>query len=582
MKAAIGTITLFLLLLFSGPLYTQNAWIESLKKSLETATADTSKANALLALSDAYRFSNPDSALLYGQQALLIAEKIKSDSKIFWSIVAVNSALYVLGNYALELDYAYKALPYAKKINTPYTIGFSNGMLSDSYFNLGEYDTSMRYWKVVVKLVEQTLPGELYAVYGNAVHILIAMKLYDSALLYARKSFADLNLNPALKQSGNDGKFARSNIFLTLGDAFSGKKVYDSALFYYKASLPFTYEINMDIRLVDAFNGIAGVYKETNHNDSAIVYAKKAILEKITKSYPLGLLKAANLLAAVYESEQNGDSSLKYLHLAINVKDSLFNRAKTNAFQNILFKEQEKQRSIAAAKQDLQRQYLTYLLIALSLIATIITGSVMRNRNIKRLQNIRNSIADDLHDDIGSALSSINIMSELAKDEPPKALSLLTAIGQSTVTVQENMSDIVWTIKAGNDRFENVLQRMNQFAYEILDAKNIALDFTSDASLAVLCLNMEQRKNLYFFFKEVINNAAKHSCAGIVTVDITQKGRIVEMNIKDNGKGFDTTAAIYGHGMESLKKRTAALHGEVMIVSNNRDGSFVKLKFRSA
>ena len=67
---------------------------------------------------------------------------------------------------------------------------------------------------------------------------------------------------------------------------------------------------------------------------------------------------------------------------------------------------------------------------------------------------MRNSIADDLHDDIGSTLSSISIMNELAKTKSPEALSLLTSIGESTSTIQENMSDIVWTIKAGNDRFE--------------------------------------------------------------------------------------------------------------------------------
>ena len=90
---------------------------------------------------------------------------------------------------------------------------------------------------------------------------------------------------------------------------------------------------------------------------------------------------------------------------------------------------------------------------------------------------MRNSIADDLHDDIGSTLSSISIMSELAKAKSPEALSLLASIGESTITIQENMSDIVWAIKSENDRFENVLQRMNQFASEILDAKNIELGF---------------------------------------------------------------------------------------------------------
>ena len=63
-----------------------------------------------------YRFSYPDSSLVYAQNALSLAEKIHSDKDAFWSIVSINQSLYVLGNYALELDYAFKALPIAKKI----------------------------------------------------------------------------------------------------------------------------------------------------------------------------------------------------------------------------------------------------------------------------------------------------------------------------------------------------------------------------------------------------------------------------------------------------------------------------------
>ena len=186
---------------------------------------------------------------------------------------------------------------------------------------------------------------------------------------------------------------------------------------------------------------------------------------------------------------------------------------------------------------------------------------------------MRNSIADDLHDDIGSALSSISIMSELAKANSPEALSLLTSIGESTTTIQENMSDIVWTIKSRNDHFENVLQRMNQFASEILDAKNIELDFKTDASLAASKLTMEQRKNFYLFFKEAINNAAKYSDAKNVSVCIAQKDHYIEMNISDDGKGFDTSKTFSGNGMSSLKKRAAELNGEYKITSHINEGT---------
>jgi two-component system, NarL family, sensor histidine kinase UhpB len=146
--------------------------------------------------------------------------------------------------------------------------------------------------------------------------------------------------------------------------------------------------------------------------------------------------------------------------------------------------------------------------------------------------------------------------------------------------MQENMSDIVWAIKSGNDRFENVLQRMNQFASEILDAKNIELDFKSDPSLSGSKLTMEQRKNFYLFFKEIINNAAKYSDAKMVSVCISQKDHYAEMNIRDDGKGFDTNKIFNGNGMNTLKKRAAELNAYFKIASQINEGTAVQLKFK--
>lgn len=580
MKASLKYIILFFILLYSSVTYAQNAWLDSVKKVITTQKADTNKVNSLINLSEAYRFSYPDSSLMYAQQALSIAEKSQNDNTTFWSIVAVSGPLYVLGNYTLELDYALKVQALSKKLNTPYTTGYANGMLSDCYYNLGEYDTSLKYWREVVKIAEHTLPGELFSIYGNSSHIFAAMHQYDSALIYAKKGFELIKHDPLFNKENNNSSRAKSHIYTLLGSAFAGKANYDSALFYYRISIPFSDEIQMGLNKMDAYNGVAKVYEEKSSIDSAIWYAKKALDEKIAKTYPIGMLKATELLAAVFESINNADSSLKYLHITLDIKDSLFNREKTMAFQNIMFKEKEKQKDIEAATEKLKRQYITYFLIAFFVIALIIAGVIIRTKRIKQLQKIRNNIADDLHDDIGSALSSINIMSELAKAKSPESLSLLTSIGESTTTVQENMSDIVWTIKAGNDHFENILQRMTGFASEILESKNIGLDFSCDTALSSSKLTMEQRKNFYLFFKEAINNAAKHSAAQNVFVSISQKDHHIKMVIKDDGNGFNKTNEFNGNGMSSLKKRAAELKAKFDIMSCINEGTEVNLNFK--
>ena len=198
------------------------------------------------------------------------------------------------------------------------------------------------------------------------------------------------------------------------------------------------------------------------------------------------------------------------------------------------------------------------------------------------MERMRNNIADDLHDDIGSTLSSIRIINELAKIRSPEALPLLTAIGENTAAIQENMSDIIWTVNPNNDHFENIVLRMNLFAAEIVDAQKIQLSFNSDESLNEARLTMRQRKNIYLFFKEAINNAAKYSGAGTIDVNITRKDHHIELSIADDGKGFDLSSTPCGNGLNSLKKRAEELQAKYHIHSQPGIGTTIRLKFRIA
>ena len=110
--------------------------------------------------------------------------------------------------------------------------------------------------------------------------------------------------------------------------------------------------------------------------------------------------------------------------------------------------------------------------------------------------------------------------------------------------------------------------------------QNIDLDFKSDASLSASRLTMEQRKNFYLFFKEIINNAAKYSDAKKVSVSILQKDHHIEINISDDGKGFDTAKEYNANGMYTLKKRAADLQGDFKIRSAIQQGTTITLKFK--
>lgn len=570
---------LFAVLPYIG--YSQNPWLDSVKVAAKQQS-DTTQVITLLLISESYQHYYPDSALSYAQRAFEKAERLQYDKGIFYSLINIHKALYALGNYALDIDYAFKAQAIGRRINSPFSLAWSNGMLGDCYYNLGEYDTALHYYRKVIRIAEVSVSPDLHAIYSNFTRVLIQLNRLDSALFYAKKGY-NLYYETHPPDDKQDDHYSRSFMFRFLGDAYAASHLHDSALLYYRKSLPYSEDINLELNKLDVYNGIAFVHRQDHQPDSAVFYLNKVISNKKAETYPVAALLAAHTLTGIYEDLQMPDSTLKYLRIALGIKDSLFSRAKTVAVQNVFFKEQQKQKEILAEKEKLQDRYKIYLTAGLVLAIAIILTIVLRNRRINQVQRMRNQIANDLHDDIGSALSSISIMNELVKDKSREdALPLLNSIGQNTSSIQENMNDIIWAIQSGNDRFDNVFQRMNVFGSELLDAKNIRFNFASGPELSDSKLSMEQRKNFYFFFKEVITNSANHSAATVVSVRVTKEQRYVSMTIEDDGTGFDPTQQFHGNGMLSLKKRAADLKGVFEITSGAGKGTTVHLRFKMA
>jgi len=544
---------------------------------LATRQTDSAKVFTLIGLSDAYKLYYPDSSLVYAQRALTLSEKLKDDRWIFWSEVEVSDALIFLGNYLLELEYCFKAAALAKKINDPYISGFSDGMLSNYYENVGEYNTSLQYYRKVVSVAEQSFPDEVYIVYANFSRIFENMHQPDSALLYAKKAYERTRRNNYPKN--DQYKFEKAYTSLALANAFAGKAEYDSALHYYRVSLPVSKNRNLAINIVEDYNGIASVYKATGKADSAVWYAKKAIAERIGKSYPTGLLLAANILAEIYESQQKNDSALKYIKLAAGLKDSLFNREKMIAIKNLTSKEQEKQNEIEAAKTKLQNQFTTYFLLAGFLMLLVIAGIIIRNKRQKQLQNIRNSIAADLHDDIGSTLTNISILSELSRQSintENNAGKFLTRINEEVNTTSQALDDIIWSVNVHNDTMDEIVLRMRRYSGELFDADGINYKLDFDEKLSGMKISMEQRRDFYLIFKEAVNNIYKHANASFVSVRLYRNNHTIMMHIEDNGKGIEVQNP-YRNGLKNMQSRAEKWGGNLQIESGKNKGTVLLL-----
>lgn len=226
-----------------------------------------------------------------------------------------------------------------------------------------------------------------------------------------------------------------------------------------------------------------------------------------------------------------------------------------------------------------QTWWFRFLVIAA--IAAITYGIYRyRLQQMVRVQMIRNNIASDLHDDIGSTLNSISIFSEVAKQQARENIPALDQIGFSSRKVIESMSDIVWTINPENDNLEKIISRMRAFAYQNLKAKKIELIFEADTSLDSLSLPMQVRKNFYLIFKEVTNNMVKYSNAHRAAIKMTYAHHHLHLQIRDDGIGFDTEDICEGNGIKNMKRRANEIRGTLTINSAPGRGTTTELFVR--
>ncbi|HXS94948.1 MAG TPA: ATP-binding protein [Candidatus Limnocylindrales bacterium] len=199
------------------------------------------------------------------------------------------------------------------------------------------------------------------------------------------------------------------------------------------------------------------------------------------------------------------------------------------------------------------------LLLAASLTAMGAAAYRYRIEQLLKLERLRMRIATDLHDDIGSNLSQIALLSEMARQDPARGpLELVSSIARETV---EQMSDIVWAVNPRHDSFEALLHRMRRYASDTLGGAGIELKFLAGHLPADLTTPIELRRPLYLVFKEAVNNAARHSHAGQVTVRLeVQHGRL-HMSIEDDGRGFDLSAPREGEGVTNIGRRMREVGG---------------------
>ncbi|MFA6234001.1 MAG: two-component regulator propeller domain-containing protein [Bacteroidota bacterium] len=232
-----------------------------------------------------------------------------------------------------------------------------------------------------------------------------------------------------------------------------------------------------------------------------------------------------------------------------------------------------------------------WFLLGISVLLITVVVIVIRQR-VRRLlftERIRTRIAADLHDDIGTGLTRIAMLSDMMtqqtrmlrdseKDLSAPLASISNTLQRTGVIARElvdSMSDVVWSLNPQNDTVSQLADRLRVFAYDITEARDIALSFDVSASVRQVRAGSEATRCLLLVIKEALNNAVRHAQPSTIELRLLASDRLLRFEVKDDGIGFDSEHVARRSGIQHMTDRITSSGGTFSLESGPGEGTTV-------
>ncbi|HUA65137.1 MAG TPA: sensor histidine kinase [Alphaproteobacteria bacterium] len=207
---------------------------------------------------------------------------------------------------------------------------------------------------------------------------------------------------------------------------------------------------------------------------------------------------------------------------------------------------------------------------------------LQRAEQERALERERSRIAQDLHDDLGSSLTRLTLLSGLVKadkDHPEQVEVHANKLSLAADQTVRALEEIVWAVRPGSDTLQSLIDYTTHFANELFDGNTARCRMDLPGNLPALPLPPEMRHNIFLIVKEALTNALKHSGAGEVHVQARLDGYTLQILVADDGKGFDPASPAEGrrNGMGNMRRRAAAMNASLDVQSTPGKGTKVTL-----
>ncbi|HUM46589.1 MAG TPA: sensor histidine kinase [Chitinophagales bacterium] len=517
--------------------------------------------------------ANFDAAIEYFQRGVALCEETKDLSRLATLLNNIGNIHSGQLRKREAISYYRKSLEVSHTLKDTGDLALAYSSLANAYKSLYVFDSARMY--VDSALIMSEKANDIYTqslMFGVKGLIEIESKNYDAALPYLRQSLAAFNAR------GNNADAA--DLWNALGLVYFNKNMVDSSLYCYLIAERMGEAAGAQDVMRLAYEGLSNCYSARGDFKKAYDYLHKFLIvqnhyldslnirkvtelnakyEAVSKQRKIDLLeKDQEIQAAKAEREKTirnfliGGGLLLLLFLFI-----IYNRYKERKKLS-----EELSQSLSELKQT-QKQ-------------------LIETEKQKEQENVRLRISRDIHDEIGSNLTKIALLSDLltadAGESGNETKQSLKKISTYARDVNTSLSEIVWSVNPKQDTLESLVAYMRNFVHSFLQDTGIHFTIDFPAEVDNMNLNPDYKRAIFLVLKETLNNCVKHSNAQNITVKLRTTGHHFELTIKDDGKGFNVhDKSLLGNGLSNLEDRIHQLHGNYVISSAPQNGCEVNI-----
>ena len=415
---------------------------DSLKHELVIAKNDTSRVLIMAKLANAYFGFNSDTASMYGNKALELAQRIHFFRGEASALNALGIGFQAPGDYPKSLEYLYHALKIAEENNYVFEIAVCYSCMANAYWFLGDYLKAVDFAKKSQDLFK-TIVNSLEVSEWMRFNTLTTGQAYLEYNLDSSYSYLFQYYNATVHD-----KFWHPVALANLGDCLFRKGDHETSLNYVREGIAGATTNSDFFTQGDACATISGIFKKTKKTDSAIYYATKGLKAANTIAYGLGIYKNSKLLAEEYE-QLNVQEALHYRKIYDSVNENMYGAKKVQDLQKTLAEEQHRQQQILNEQFEKESRLKQYGFIAGLAIMLLIAFFLYRN-------NLQKKKANDL-------LQQKNIEIEQQKKNVEQTLTELKST-QAQLIQSEKMASLGELTAGIAHEIQNPLNFVNNFS----------------------------------------------------------------------------------------------------------------------